>query len=95
MSEINIISQEIDKIYKTLLSLCSAQDLRESINNVSLINFSNGSKIYFDNGYPIKIEFHNDCVIDIHSPCLKGISNKEATIPEIHLPPPATTTEKV
>ena len=89
------MEHDIIKIYKELSCLCRSQEFRESIVNISVVNFNNGSKIYFDNGVPVKIELNNDYVIDINSPCLKEMTIIKEDMPELVLTPSVSFTDNV
>ncbi len=74
----------IYKTYKQLLELCKSSEFRETLSNVRVINFKDGSKIYFKDGFPTSIE-KSEHIIDVYSP-IKTMSDSPP-IPPIKLPP--------
>lgn len=75
----------IYKTYKQLLELCKSSEFRETLLNVRVINFKDGSRINFQDGFPTSIE-KSEHIIDVYSP-IKSISDSPP-IPPIKLPPP-------
>lgn len=78
----------IYKTYKQLLELCKSTEFRETLLNVRVINFKDGTRINFQDGFPTSIE-KSDHVIDVYSPIkIAPESPSIHVIPPIKLPPP-------
>jgi hypothetical protein len=75
----------IYKTYKQLLELCKSSEFRETLFNVRMINFKDGTRINFQDGFPTSIEKY-DHVIDVYSP-IKYTITDSPVIPPIKLPP--------
>jgi hypothetical protein len=87
-------SDYIYKTYKELLELCKSSEFRETLSDVRVINFKDGSKIYFKDGFPISIE-KTDHIIEVYSPIIKNENNQKVSpLPVMNLPPPIITDSK-